>query len=106
VNDTFTGYDEPSSTQLEFYKKHGFYILSSYHIMRPEVLESNFYAWRATGDIKYYDRAAQALSSFERYLKAADSYAMLVDVNDNSRNPQNFYDDMESFWFAETLKYL
>ncbi|KAF5371668.1 hypothetical protein D9758_003530 [Tetrapyrgos nigripes] len=105
-NGSFTGSNDPSDAQLAFYNEHGFYITSAYYVMRPEVLESNFYAYRATGDPKYLDRAAQALTSFEQYLKTSDSYAMLVNVNDNSSNPENFYDSMESFWFAETLKYL
>jgi len=41
--------------QTEFYERAGFYITSSYYILRPEVLESFYYAYRATGDRKYQD---------------------------------------------------
>ncbi|KAK7441015.1 hypothetical protein VKT23_016796 [Stygiomarasmius scandens] len=104
-NGDFTGSNNPTALQEAFYVQHGFYPTSSYYILRPEVLESNFYAWRATGDSKYLDRAAQAISSFEKYLKVDEGFAGLTNVNDNSGNGTKV-DDMESFWFAEVLKYL
>ena len=60
----------PSAADVSFYKKHGFYIFNSGSdcILRPEVLESNFYAFRATGDMKYLDRARQTLSAFNKVL--------------------------------------
>ncbi|PBK72457.1 glycoside hydrolase family 47 protein [Armillaria solidipes] len=92
-----------SPDQQSFYDKHGFYITSSYYILRPEVLESNFYAWRITGDTKYLDRAASAVDSFKNYLSAAVAYDGIYDVDSTSSSK---VDDMESFWFAEVLKYL
>jgi mannosyl-oligosaccharide alpha-1,2-mannosidase len=88
--------------QLNFYKEHGFYITSSYYILRPEVLESNFYAYRVTGDPKYLDRAATAIDAFNRYLRTDTGYAGLNDVD----NPRRRIDDTETFWFSEVLKYL
>ena len=73
--------------------------------MRPEVLESNFYAWRYTGDVKYYQRAVAAYQSLGAHLKTPTvAYAPINDVN--SADGGGFIDDMESFWFAEVLKYL
>jgi mannosyl-oligosaccharide alpha-1,2-mannosidase len=68
-----------------------------------------------TGDEKYIRRAAQAVDSFRAYLglgcqgSCADpgsqptSYSGIGDVNvaDSPR-----IDDVESFWYAEVLKYL
>lgn len=71
--------------------------------MRPEVLESNFYAWRVTGDAKYLDRAASAINSFNKFLKTNAAFSGLDDVN-NANTAR--LDTMESFWFAEVLKYL
>lgn len=88
---------------MAFYDKHGFYVTDSDYILRPEVLESNFYAWRATGDTKYLDRAASAINSFNTFLQVKDGFAGLTDVNDPTADK---IDDMESFWFAEVLKYL
>ncbi|KAJ6479533.1 glycoside hydrolase [Mycena vitilis] len=75
------------------------------YILRPEVLESNFYAYRVTGDTKYLDRAASAIDAFNKYLLAPDgAYAGITDVN-NAAN-HGGWGIMESFWFAEVLKYL
>lgn len=49
--------------QREFYEEAGFYITSAGYQLRPEVLESFYYAWRATGDRKYQDvRPSQSLA--------------------------------------------
>lgn len=49
--------------------------------LRPEVLESNFYAWRATGDLKYQQNAALAMQSIFNNTKAPLAYAPLNDVS-------------------------
>ncbi|KAJ7848466.1 glycoside hydrolase family 47 protein [Mycena olivaceomarginata] len=103
LDGNFTGGSPITDDQLAFYNQHGFYITGSDYIQRPEVLESNFYAWRVTGDTKYLDRAASAIASFNKYLPTAVAFACLNDVDDTT---QGFIDDMESFWFAEVLKYL
>lgn len=66
---------------------------TSDYVQRPEVLESNFYAWRATGDTKYLDRAAAAVDSFQKFLKVDTGYIGLNDVNDVSGDPGNLVDD-------------
>lgn len=99
----FTGSGSPSVSQQAFYNRHGYYITGSDYIQRPEVLESNFYAWRVTGDTKYLDRAASAIASFERFLKTSTGYAGINDINNVNTTK---IDDTESFWFAEVLKYL
>ena len=72
--------------------------------MRPEVLESNFYAFRATGNPQYFDRAVSAMDSFATFLKTPTvAFAPIDDVDSTD---SDFIDDMESFWFAEVLKYL
>ncbi|OBZ67538.1 putative mannosyl-oligosaccharide alpha-1,2-mannosidase 1B [Grifola frondosa] len=100
----YTG-SSPGPGDIAFYERNGFFILpgSTYYYMRPEVLESNFYAWRITGDTKYYERAASAVSSFATYLKAPVAFAPIDDVDSTD---SDFIDDMESFWFAEVMKYL
>ncbi|KAF8889714.1 glycoside hydrolase family 47 protein, partial [Infundibulicybe gibba] len=100
---TFTGGSNPTSQQTAFYNKHGFYITGADYILRPEVLESNFYAWRVTGDTKYLDRAASAVKSFNQFLKVKSAFAGITNVDSVS---SSMFDDMESFWFAEVLKYL
>ena len=99
----YTGGDPPTAKQTQFYKEHGYYITTSDYILRPEVLESNFYAWRVTGDTKYLDHAVSAIESFQKYLPATVAYAGIDDVNNVNSTKVN---DMESFWFSEVLKYL
>ena len=68
------------------------------------MLESNFYAWRVTGDPKYLDRAKKAAENFREHLRVTGGgYAGLWDVDDVKRGQ---IDDTESFWYAEVLKYL
>jgi mannosyl-oligosaccharide alpha-1,2-mannosidase len=43
------------ASQKEFYQRAGFYITNSQYILRPEVMESFYYAYRATGQRKYQD---------------------------------------------------
>lgn len=99
----FTG-GSATQEQLDFYQQHGFYITGADYILRPEVLESNFYAWRVTGNPQYLDRAASAIQSFQKYLRLSNGgYVGLHDVNNPSGS---IIDDTQSFWFAEVLKYL
>ncbi|KAK7440969.1 hypothetical protein VKT23_016746 [Stygiomarasmius scandens] len=97
----------PNAQQRQFFQKHGFFITASDYILRPEVLESNFYAWRVTGDTKYLDRAASAADSFRKFLRVdSGGYSGINDVDDANINKGGRIDDTESFWFAEVLKYL
>ncbi|KAH9027042.1 glycoside hydrolase family 47 protein [Lactarius hengduanensis] len=92
------------TNQQQFYCQHGYYITSSGYIQRPEVLESNFYAWRVTGDRKYLDRARSAVKNFNTYLNiSTGGFAGIKDVN-NQHTAKD--DETQSFWFAEVLKYL
>ncbi|KAJ7596034.1 glycoside hydrolase family 47 protein [Mycena floridula] len=100
----FTGHDAPTEAQLTFYNEHGFYLTDAdYYYLRPEVLESNFYAFRATGDPKYLDRAVAAITSINTYLVTTVGYAGIWEVDDLN---SDWINDMQSFWLAEVLKYL
>lgn len=100
----FTGWPDATPSQLAFHEKHGFYsTVAEYYYLRPEVLESNFFAWRVTGDPKYLDRAASAVESFKKYLPGAAGYGGIWDVHNTTSAKIN---DMQSFWLSETLKYL
>lgn len=101
---TYTG-KSLSSDDSTFYDQHGWYVFNgaSYYDLRPEVMESNFYAYRVTGDTKYLDHAARFIESIQKYLAAGSAYAPLQDIRDPN---SGFFDDTESFFFAEVLKYL
>lgn len=44
--------DEVPEDAADFYEREGFFITGSTYNMRPEVIESYYYAYRATGDEK------------------------------------------------------
>lgn len=74
---------------------------------RPEYVESLFYAWRITGESRYREWAWDAFSALETHCKAPFGYAQLKDVYDtHTQGEAKWVDMQESFWAAETLKYL
>ncbi|KAF7298936.1 alpha-1,2-Mannosidase [Mycena indigotica] len=101
----FTGGSAITPSQQAFFNQHGYYITGADYIQRPEVLESNFHAWRVTGDTKYLDRAKAAIASFNKFLTGSNIAGFASLNNVNSANG-GFIDITESFWFAEVLKYL
>uniref|UniRef100_A0A5S6QES3 alpha-1,2-Mannosidase n=1 Tax=Trichuris muris TaxID=70415 RepID=A0A5S6QES3_TRIMR len=74
-----------------------------YYILRPEVLESYFYLWRATKDPMYQEWAWDAAVAIEKYCKAAAGYSGIKNVY--AENPE-LDDVQQSFFLSETLKYL
>lgn len=86
-----------------FYERAGFYITGSSYITRPEVIESYYYAYRATGDTKYQEWAWEAYLAINSTCRVGSGYSSINDVNEvGGGGFQNF---QESFWFAEVLKY-
>jgi len=75
---------------------------------RPEYVESLFYAWRITGEQRYREWAWEAFTAMDQHCKAPHGYAQLADVYtvDSGADGANWIDMQESFWAAETLKYL
>jgi mannosyl-oligosaccharide alpha-1,2-mannosidase len=45
----------PPAGQQRFYDVAGFWITNGGYVLRPEVIESYYYAYRATGDPKYQE---------------------------------------------------
>jgi len=75
-----------------------------YNIHRPETIESLFYLYRVTGDTIYREWGWKIFEAFEKYTRLTDGYASI----DNVLTPDNpgYKDKMETFYLAETLKYL
>lgn len=76
-----------------------------YYILRPEVIEGWFYMWRVTKDRKYRDWAWEAVQAIEKHclVPDGDGYSGISNVDDD----QSKQDDVQqSFFLAETLKYL
>ena len=73
------------------------------------MLESNFYAWRVTGDPKYISNAQSALQSYLKYLVVPGGEGGVSGINDVDNTEitdSDRVDDTESFFFAEVMKYL
>ncbi|KAJ2126927.1 Mannosyl-oligosaccharide 1 2-alpha-mannosidase mns2 [Coemansia sp. RSA 921] len=74
-------------------------------MLRPETVESLFVMYRITGDQKYQEWGWQIFESIEQYARVEHGYAALVNVLQTNMT-SNLEDSMESFFLAETLKYL
>lgn len=103
-------YDPPLFTpederQEQEWSKTGFWSTEPSYKGRPEYVESLFYAWRITGEQRYRDWAWEAFAAMEEHCKAPFGYAQLAAV-DTIGGEDNWIDMQESFWAAETLKYL
>ncbi len=68
--------------------------------LRPELIESTYLLYKATGDVSYISAGRDFLASL-RLLKTECGYAHMADVS-----TQKLVDKMESFFLSETLKYL
>jgi len=93
----------PSASQTAFYDTAGFYITDSVYILRPEVLESFYYAYRATGDQIYRDWAWNAFLAINNTCSVGSGFAELLDVN--AVHGGGYNDFQDSFLFAEVMKY-
>jgi mannosidase alpha-like ER degradation enhancer 2 len=69
--------------------------------LRPEIIESNYYLYHATHDAKYLIMGSTYFDALVKYCRTDEGYAALADVRSKQKK-----DSMESFFFAETLKYL
>ncbi|CAK0786405.1 hypothetical protein CVIRNUC_009618 [Coccomyxa viridis] len=73
------------------------------NVLRPETVESLYYMWRLTGEQRYQEWGWSIFQAFQEHAKGDVGYHSLLDVTKLPAVPSN---GMESFWIAETLKYL
>jgi mannosidase alpha-like ER degradation enhancer 2 len=76
-------------------------ITSAKYHLRPEIIESAYYLYFFTHDERYREMGRTFLNSLTRYCRTEEAYAALTDVRTKEK-----VDEMESFFLAETLKYL
>ncbi|KAJ6258483.1 hypothetical protein Dda_6525 [Drechslerella dactyloides] len=105
------GFAPPAtSAQERMWAKTGIWPTSANYNLRPEVVESYFYGWRITGQQKYRDWAWDAFTAIANATAADWGYSEVKDVTVTPRGDSpghsNLRDISESFWSAETLKYL
>ncbi len=73
------------------------------YLMRPEAVESFFVLYHLTGDPIYREWGWEVFQAIERHCKTEAGYGQLKNVEKPDQKPE---DKMESFFLAETLKYL
>ena len=69
--------------------------------LRPEIIESAYYLYHYTHDPKYLGMGQTFFNSLVKYCRTDVGFAALSNVRTKQKT-----DSMESFFFAETLKYL
>ncbi|XP_022721372.1 mannosyl-oligosaccharide 1,2-alpha-mannosidase MNS1-like isoform X2 [Durio zibethinus] len=74
---------------------------TSWNILRPETIESLFYLWRLTGNKTYQEWGWNIFQAFEKNSRIESGFVGLKDVNTGVKDNM-----MQSFFLAETLKYL
>ncbi|XP_048206502.1 mannosyl-oligosaccharide 1,2-alpha-mannosidase IC isoform X1 [Perognathus longimembris pacificus] len=75
----------------------------SYYILRPEVVESYMYLWRQTHDPIYREWGWEVVMALEKYCRTEGGFSGIQDVYSSNPNHDN---KQQSFFLAETLKYL
>ncbi len=71
------------------------------YYLNPEIMESAYYLYHYTKDPQYLHMGRVFLDSLKTYCRVETGYAALKDVRTKEK-----LDEMESYFFAETLKYL
>jgi mannosyl-oligosaccharide alpha-1,2-mannosidase len=75
-----------------------------HYLLRPETVESYFILYRLTGDRKYQEWGWELFLAIEKHCRVEGGYSGVRDVTES---PQVHHDDFQqSFFLAETLKYL
>eukprot|EP00245_Coleochaete_scutata_P018024 TRINITY_DN916_c0_g1_i1.p1 TRINITY_DN916_c0_g1~~TRINITY_DN916_c0_g1_i1.p1 ORF type:complete len:650 (-),score=125.40 TRINITY_DN916_c0_g1_i1:823-2772(-) len=92
-----------SGENYHFMSGQDFAVGQGYNILRPETVESLFYMWRITKDPIYREWGWNIFEAFQKQCRVEAGYTGLQDV---SSNPAPKDDMMQSFFLAETLKYL
>ena len=73
-------------------------------LLRPEAIESWWYLAELTNKPKYREWGWRAFVAFSKHMKVAHGYASLRDVT--ARGELQRIDRMDSYFLAETMKYL
>ncbi|KAK9469306.1 glycoside hydrolase [Lipomyces arxii] len=106
------GYEEvrwsigvPGPHERDQLRKSGFWISDARYFLRPEVIESYFYAYRVTGNPKYQEWAWSAFEGLQKFCKGPYGFGEIQDVSlpDGGGGP---VDSSQSYFMAETMKYL
>ncbi|SCV01649.1 LAME_0G17590g1_1 [Lachancea meyersii CBS 8951] len=94
------------SQEGDFYVKPA----DAHNLQRPETVESLMFLYHLTKDSKYRDWGWEIFRAFEKHsgvkCRPADEKCPYTCLKDVLADPPVRSDSLESFWLAETLKYL
>jgi mannosyl-oligosaccharide alpha-1,2-mannosidase len=71
------------------------------YLLRPETIESLYILYRVTKDEKYLEQGWEIFKAIEKNCRTPTAYTGLLNVETGEQN-----NSMQSFFLAETLKYL
>ncbi len=71
------------------------------YALRPEIIESAYYLFYFTKDLRYVEMGKKFFQDLRKYCRTGGGYAALKSVQTKEKK-----DRMESYFLAETLKYL
>ncbi|ERT02678.1 hypothetical protein HMPREF1624_00979 [Sporothrix schenckii ATCC 58251] len=75
------------------------------YILRPEAIESVWYMYRITGDSSWQEKGWRMFQAVIHATRTEYGHSAIADVLRDPKDEPVQVDNMESFWFAETLKY-
>jgi len=75
-------------------------IVNPYYQLNPEVVESAYYLWHYTGDVRYLKNVERYYANIKEHCRTEIAYCHVEDVRTMKKA-----DEMETFFIAETLNY-
>lgn len=93
------------SADAAWHEDYEIHLLDRHNLQRPETVESLFYLWRITGEEYYRQVGWEIFEAFVKHTTVPDG-AGFSSIGNVEEIPPPTRDNMESFWPAETLKYL
>ena len=81
---------------------------AGFNLLRPETVESLYYMWYYTGEEKWRQYGRKIFDAFEKHSRRPFGYTALegLEKPNVAKLTEKEGGKMETFWIAETLKYL
>jgi mannosyl-oligosaccharide alpha-1,2-mannosidase len=98
-----SGFDEDA--EADWRKDFSVHTMDVHNLQRPESVESLFYMWRITGEVKYREWGWEMFKSFMNYTAVPDGGGF-TSLSDANKIPPVMRDNMESFWLVSLVTHL
>lgn len=111
VFNTEKEYNQESKRGMVRSSRGDFYVKPNdkHNLQRPETVETLYYLYKITKDDTYREWGWEIFQNFVKHTKVTDPNGKnprYTSLKDCTTDPPVLADNMESFWLAETLKYL